>query len=53
MVESQVKEEWLAGNGAVVRRQRGQGDLLGGRAQHKLVQPLTQRLHEYNSTLLP
>ena len=26
--ERQVKEEWLAGNGAVVKRQRGQGDFL-------------------------
>ena len=37
VVQGQVKEQWLAGDGAVVRGEGGQGDLLGGRSQDELV----------------
>ena len=48
MVECQVKEERLAGNGSVVGREGSQGHLpRGGRVQHKLVHSLTQWLQKH------
>ena len=50
MVESQIKEERLAGNGSVVGREGGQSHLpSGGRTQHKLIHPLTQWLQKHSN----